>query len=199
MSDLNCSEYSEKAIVVRGEATKTYKENLKTLGGKYNASLKGGAGWIFSKTSEAKVNKFISSVNKGDISPSSPVEERRTAPTKQTQSKQIQSIDIRMPVILQDIKTLMEGKDSEYKLSFLSSVTLLLTQNSGPVTRPTPSLNPVLRQQPKAEVVISSGFEEDDQPARPKPSLKPVTKAEVVISSDGEEEEEAPPRRRLLR
>ena len=191
MSDLNCSEYSEKAIVVRGEATKTYKENLKTLGGKYNASLRGGAGWIFSKTSEGKVNKFISSVNKGDISPSSPVEESRKATTS--------SIDIRMPSILQDIKTLMEGKDSEYKLAFLSSVTLLLTQNSGPVARPTPSLKPVLRQQPKAEVVSSSGFEEDDQPARPKPSLKPVAKAEVVMSSDGEEEEPAPPRRRLLR
>ena len=188
MSDLNCSEYSEKAIVVRGESTKTYKENLKTLGGKYNASLKGGAGWIFSKTSEGKVNKFISSVNKGDISPSSPVEESRKATTS--------SIDIRMPSILQDIKTLMEGKDSEYKLAFLSSVTLLLTQNSGPVARPTPSLKPVLRQQPKAEVVSSSGFEEDD---RPKPSLKPVAKAEVVMSSDGEEEEPAPPRRRLLR
>ena len=191
MSDLNCSEYSEKAIVVRGEATKTYKENLKTLGGKYNASLRGGAGWIFSKTSEGKVNKFISSVNKGDISPSSPVEESRKATTS--------SVDIRMPSILQDIKTLMEGKDSEYKLAFLSSVTLLLTQNSGPVARPTPSLKPVLRQQPKAEVVSSSGFEEDDQPARPKPSLKPVAKAEVVMSSDGEEEDQAPPRRRLLR
>ena len=118
MSDLNCSEYSEKAIVVRGESTKTYKENLKTLGGKYNASLRGGAGWIFSKTSEGKVNKFISSVNKGDISPSSPVEESRKATTS--------SIDIRMPSILQDIKTLMEGKDSEYKLAFLSSVTLYI-------------------------------------------------------------------------
>ena len=198
MSDLNCSEYSEKAIVVRGESTKTYKENLKTLGGKYNASLRGGAGWIFSKTSEAKVNKFISSVNKGDISPSSPVEERRT-PVEERRKATTSSVEVRMPVILQDIKTLMEGKDSEYKLSFLSSVTLLLTQNSVPVARPTPSLKPVLRQQPKAEVVISSECEEEDQPARPKPSLKPVAKAEVVISSDGEEEEEAPPRRRLLR
>jgi hypothetical protein len=171
MSDLNCSEYSEKAIVVRGESTKTYKENLKTLGGKYNASLRGGAGWIFSKTSEAKVNKFISSVNKGDISPSSPVEERRTAPTKESLTK-----DIRLPVILQDIKTLMEGKDSEYKLSFLSSVTLLLTQNSGVTTVPT-AMPPL---------------------SRTTSSQKPAPKQEVVISSDCEEEEQ-PPRRRLLR
>ena len=187
MSDLNCSEYSEKAIVVRGESTKTYKENLKTLGGKYNASLRGGAGWIFSKTSEAKVNKFISSINKGDISPSSPGEERRTlgeerrTPVEERRTpveerpravtKQAQSMDSRLPALLQDIKTLMEGKDSEYKLSFLSSVTLLLTQNS----RPTAVIMP-----------------------RSTSSLKAAPKAEVVISSDCEEEE-APPRRRLLR
>ncbi len=178
MSDLNCSEYSEKAIVVRGESTKTYKEQLKTLGGKYNASLRGGAGWIFSKTSQGKVNKFISSVNNGDISPSSPVEERRT-PVEERRTpvtKEIRGMDLRLPVILQDIKTLMEGKDSEYKLSFLSSVTLLLTQNSVTVPMPVPI-------------------------PRTTSSLKaaPVPKAEVVISSDCEEEEEAPPRRRLLR
>jgi len=185
MSDLNCSEYSEKAIVVRGESTKTYKEQLKTLGGKYNASLRGGAGWIFSKTSQGKVNKFISSVNNGDISPSSPVEERRTpveerrTPVEERRTpvtKEIRGMDLRLPVILQDIKTLMEGKDSEYKLSFLSSVTLLLTQNSVTVPMPVPI-------------------------PRTTSSLKaaPVPKAEVVISSDCEEEEEAPPRRRLLR
>ena len=176
MSDLNCSEYSEKAIVVRGESTKTYKEQLKTLGGKYNASLRGGAGWIFSKTSQGKVNKFISSVNNGDISPSSPVEERRT-PVEERRTpvtKEIRGMDLRLPVILQDIKTLIEGKDSEYKLSFLSSVTLLLTQNSVTVPMPVPI-------------------------PRTTSSLKaaPVPKAEVVISSDCEEE--APPRRRLLR
>jgi hypothetical protein len=59
MSELNCCEYSEKALVVRGEGTKTYKDELSQLGGKYNASLRGGAGWIFSKKSEAKVKEFI--------------------------------------------------------------------------------------------------------------------------------------------
>ena len=80
-------------------------------------------------------------------------------------------MDSRLPALLQDIKTLMEGKDSEYKLSFLSSVTLLLTQNS----RPTAVIMP-----------------------RSTSSLKAAPKAEVVISSDCEEEE-APPPRRLLR
>ena len=57
---LSCTEYSEKAIVVRGDA-KEYKEELKKLGGKYNANLKDGGGWIFSKKSEDKVLSFINS------------------------------------------------------------------------------------------------------------------------------------------
>lgn len=165
MSDLNCSEYSEKAIVVRGEATKTYKENLKSLGGKYNASLKGGAGWIFTKTNEGKVNKFISSVNRGEVKASDPIEEPQHHRTFSS------SYDSRMSGILQDIKTLLQGKDSDYKLAFLTSVTLLLTDKSTP-TPPVQALKPMLRQQPKTE---------------------------VVISSSDEEEEEAPPRRRLLK
>lgn len=40
------SNYSDKAIVVRGD-TKAIKEALLKLGGKWNTGLKGGAGWIF--------------------------------------------------------------------------------------------------------------------------------------------------------
>jgi hypothetical protein len=60
--DLICEEYSEKAIVVRGEETKNCKEELKKLGGKYNAHLKNGAGWIFPKKMEDKVLEFVHSV-----------------------------------------------------------------------------------------------------------------------------------------
>jgi hypothetical protein len=60
MSDLSCTDYSEKAIVVRGD-TKEHKDALKNLGGKYNANLKDGAGWIFSKKNEDKVLAYISS------------------------------------------------------------------------------------------------------------------------------------------
>lgn len=58
MTDLSCVDYSEKAIVVRGN-TKEYKEELKKLGGKFNANLKDGAGWIFPKKNEDKVLFFI--------------------------------------------------------------------------------------------------------------------------------------------
>jgi hypothetical protein len=178
MSDLNCTEYSEKAIVVRGEATKTYKEDLKTLGGKYNANLKGGAGWIFSKTSQGKVNKFITSVKNGEVTPSSPSEVRTSPravrasqPPRTSQPPRASSPDYTS--ILQDISSLMDGKDPEYKLSFLSSVTLLLS-------RPRESVP----QKPAA-------------PAAPQRLLSKKTVESLVIASS-DEEEDAPPRMRLL-
>ena len=39
--------YSEKAIVVRGEGTRKIKDNLMKIGGKFNSQLRDGAGWIF--------------------------------------------------------------------------------------------------------------------------------------------------------
>lgn len=61
MTNLEIKEYSERSIVVRGteKDTKMHKEMLKTLGGKFNAMLKGGPGWIFSKKFEEKVRKYI--------------------------------------------------------------------------------------------------------------------------------------------
>ena len=51
-------DYSEKAIAVVGE-TKAIKETLKTLGGRFNAHLTCGAGWIFSKTKEATLREAL--------------------------------------------------------------------------------------------------------------------------------------------
>ena len=52
-------DYSEKSIVIRGTETKTYKEGLKNLGGKYNMNLKGQPGWVFPKTKSQSVQIFI--------------------------------------------------------------------------------------------------------------------------------------------
>lgn len=46
---LQIVDYSEKAIAVIGE-TKAVKDRLKELGGRFNAKLSCGPGWIFSKT-----------------------------------------------------------------------------------------------------------------------------------------------------
>ena len=52
-------DYSEKAIAIVGE-TRAIKETLKTLGGRFNAHLTCGAGWIFSKAKEAAIREALS-------------------------------------------------------------------------------------------------------------------------------------------
>ena len=51
-------DYSEKAFAMVGD-TKPIKEKLKDLGGRFNPSLKCGAGWIFSKKHLEAVKKAI--------------------------------------------------------------------------------------------------------------------------------------------
>ena len=55
-SDLRMVDYSEKAVAVVGD-TKAVKDLLKSMGGRFNARLSCGAGWVFSKkkTEELKV------------------------------------------------------------------------------------------------------------------------------------------------
>lgn len=51
-------EYSEKAIAVYGE-TRQYAEQFKKIGGYFNARLREGAGWIFSKKREPEVRSLL--------------------------------------------------------------------------------------------------------------------------------------------
>ena len=55
---LQIIDYSEKAIAVVGD-TRAIKETLKTLGGRFNAHLTCGAGWIFSKSKEATIREAL--------------------------------------------------------------------------------------------------------------------------------------------
>lgn len=54
--------YSEKSFAIYGD-TKKYKEDLKSLGGKFNMNLRGGQGWIFRATDAVKVSKWIEEDN----------------------------------------------------------------------------------------------------------------------------------------
>jgi len=56
--DISVQEYSDRSIVVRGE-TRQYKEDLKKLGGKYNSRLRGEPGWIFPKSKQPEIVKFM--------------------------------------------------------------------------------------------------------------------------------------------
>ena len=59
MSSITIEQYSEKAIVVRGN-TIPYKDKLLSIGGKWNKMLKGGEGWIFPLTKKPIVEKTLS-------------------------------------------------------------------------------------------------------------------------------------------
>ena len=57
--NLYTESYTEKSFVVRGGDTKNYSEKLREIGGKYNANLKGGPGWIFSLRHKEKVDTAL--------------------------------------------------------------------------------------------------------------------------------------------
>lgn len=75
---LNVIEYTPKSIVVFGEATRTYKGQLKDLGGRYNGRLSerpdfpGGSGWIFPSRNRDSVDNFVEQVNNGEFSQALP-------------------------------------------------------------------------------------------------------------------------------
>ena len=62
--DLQCVNYSEKCLVVFGTYTKEIVNELKQIGGKFNAKLNPeiiptGAGWIFKTENAAKIKNFM--------------------------------------------------------------------------------------------------------------------------------------------
>lgn len=67
--------YTDKSFAVYGN-TKTYKDSLKALGGRFNKSLKIEGqvvpGWVFSKKVQEKVVDFVNRANSGDNSVSLP-------------------------------------------------------------------------------------------------------------------------------
>jgi len=116
MSSLTCTEYSEKAIVVRGD-TKDYKEELKQLGGKYNANLRDGAGWIFSKKSQDKVNEFISQTS------AKPFAKRSSTAVAKPAAKPAKD----MQELLREIA--MKNMDAEECLDFIANLTRLASRS----------------------------------------------------------------------
>lgn len=65
-TELIFTPYSEKSFVITGSKTIEHSKALVDLGGKFNHSLRVGPGWIFSKTREESVRKYIQT---GEIIP----------------------------------------------------------------------------------------------------------------------------------
>lgn len=61
--------YTDKSIVIYGDNTRKYKDDLKKMGGKFNGKLKaveefeGGCGWIFSKKNQDKIDEFLQKIS----------------------------------------------------------------------------------------------------------------------------------------
>jgi hypothetical protein len=159
MTDLSVSDYSEKAIVVRGEDTKSYTQQLGALGGKYNDRLRGGPGWIFSKKMEDKVLAFVSS---GKVE-------------KERDDTSCESPNCR--VLLEQLEKAFSNVSYEQRLDLVAKIAVIAAK---PVVKP--AAKPVVRsvvvkpvskparQFAKPAATVTSDCEEsDDEPvARPR-------------------------------
>lgn len=56
---MDIKEYSKYSFIVIGDLINNYKEQLKTLGGKYTSNFNGKSGWIFSNRMKNKIVEFI--------------------------------------------------------------------------------------------------------------------------------------------
>lgn len=63
---LTLVDYSEKAVAITGD-TKAYKNELKAAGGRFNAKLSCGAGWIFSKKAVKALEAIMAKANGGEV------------------------------------------------------------------------------------------------------------------------------------
>lgn len=62
---MEIKDYTDKSFVLCGNETKNHKDYIKELGGKWNASLKTGPGWIFSMNQKEKVCEWIKTAEDG--------------------------------------------------------------------------------------------------------------------------------------
>ena len=108
-----CSTYTEKSIVVRGE-TRDHKEELKTLGGKWNAKLTDKStqeqfgGWIFPTTKQEQVKKWLASVGNSVVPTSTPQITSRLTPRSKSSDSNIERIEMGIQRIEGIIKNLDE-------------------------------------------------------------------------------------------
>lgn len=93
ITEINIVEYSESSFAVQGN-TFGYKNDLRTLGGKYNAKLRGGPGWIFSFASEKKVREYIET---GKLPVSLEKEKSETTTSSSFKKPQKESTQIEKP------------------------------------------------------------------------------------------------------
>jgi hypothetical protein len=207
MTDMSVQDYSEKSIVVRGEETKKYKEELKTLGGKWNAGLQGGGGWIFSKKLEDKVVAFVStgkldskgSSKKETPSEKAPSEKKVTVITvpdqdeeeapkasKKTPSEKTPSYQQKFPLLFKQIQAAFAHVEPDQKFLLLAEITACACSAGSPPEVPKKEAPKKESPAPKKE----SPAPKKESPAPKKTLIKKVV--EVKEDSDDDSDEPTP-------
>ena len=102
---MEVQDYTEKSIVVIGEKTKDNKEGLIKLGGKFNAKLKVGPGWIFPKTEKDRVLKFV---NEGVVTEKKIVYKVKEEKKDEEKPKEIQNSNLNISLIEQKIDRILK-------------------------------------------------------------------------------------------
>ena len=110
---MEVQDYTEKSIVVIGEKTKDNKEGLIKLGGKFNAKLKVGPGWIFPKTEKDRVLKFV---NEGVVTEKKIVYKVKEEKKDEEKPKEIQNSNLNISLIEQKIDRILKEVEDLKKL-----------------------------------------------------------------------------------
>lgn len=146
-AELTIEQYSEKAIVVRGN-TQPYKESLKELGGKWNSALKGGGGWIFPNSKKSTIEELNKKIETGSVK-GVPVE-KKTYEKSSTSEK----IDEKKFVPLKDYLDLLARVE---RLEQITSHVDFVKGTSKPTSKP---------ESNETEIVIESDEEEEPKVER---------------------------------
>jgi hypothetical protein len=129
---MEVQDYTEKSIVVIGE-TKDNKDGLIKLGGKFNAKLKVGPGWIFPKTEKERVLKFV---NEGVITEKKTtykIKEESNQPKEEvisTTKKEVLKPDLLAQINQKIDRILKEVEDLKELKKLLSQCTLKSKEES---------------------------------------------------------------------
>ena len=126
-TNITVTDYSNNSVVVEGETIK-YKEDLKKLGGKYNAKLKNGPGWIFPKSSEKEIISFINGgrrlVSEEEEQTANEISKQKSKEWKEKQTIKSPILDQKTDCVLTELKNIMT------ELMFIKkSLNLIMTDN----------------------------------------------------------------------
>lgn len=166
--DISLEEYTDRSIVVRGE-TRQYKEDLKKLGGKYNSRLRGEPGWIFPKSKQNDIVKFMKEGKRLVTEEEAQAGENRTLEWESKRSSEQKTYSSSSSndnkVLIDMIKTLTQKIEKMDK-----KISILMTANNIDTNSKQVSHKKVI----KKKVVESSDDDssEEDEPAPRKRLLK---------------------------